>query len=197
MGEIKSALELALERTAGIKSDPDALRAKEAKDRGKRLFARLREESTFDVVRAIKAEERDERDWVKEGFFDVLLANLTLPSSRNELDTLDLVMNALPAVIRDQGTIKTLGAQIRQFFEQYLGDREQLIEGLRAQFEPRLREREQALAQQYGRPVRIDPASDPEFAKVLQENLGSLQARYREAFAQVHEQLRTMYERNV
>jgi len=196
MGEIKSALELALERTSQIKSDPGAVRAYEAKNRGKRLFAALREDPKLDLGKAIKSEPKDERRWVQEGLFEVIDANLTLPSSERDLATVDLVVTGLSAVINDRGTVKTLGDQIRQFFSQYLDDRKQLIEGLQKQYAPRLREREQQMAKQYGRPVRIDPATDPEFGKALQDNLGRLQSSYASAFVQVREQLRGMFERS-
>lgn len=196
MGEIKSALELALEKTAEIKSDPEAVRAHEAQVRGKRLFASLRENPDLDVKKALKAEKKDERQWVRQGFFDVILANLTLPAGEQDLRTLDPIERGLLAVINDSHGVKTLMEQIRQFFRRYLDDRQQLMEGLRKQYEPRLREKERQLAQQYGRPVRLDPSSDPEFGKALQEHLGQLQGSYKNAYEQVFAHLKTMFEKS-
>lgn len=181
MGEIKSAFERAMERTADIKSDPEALHKSEARTEGKRLFAKLREEDSFDIAAALKSTDTAKRRWVRDGFYEVVKANLVLPQAEHDLDDLDLIARALEALVEDRSYIKGLVDQLRQFFAQYLGDRDQFIERLRQQYEPRIRQREQQLAQQYGRPVRIDPASDPEFAKVLRENVADLQRQYTEA----------------
>lgn len=194
MGEIKSALELALEKTASIKSDPQAVKNHEARERGKRLFARLRNEPDLDVRKEITAEDKTLRTPLKEGFFEVVSANLVLPSDEIGLRSLELIEKALGSVIDNKKMLRTLMEQVHQFFSQHLSDRKQLIEGLRRQYEPRIRERERQLAQQLGRPVTLDPASDPEFVKVLQDNLSKLQASYREPFNQVYEQLKQMFD---
>lgn len=181
MGEIKSAFERAMERTADIKSDPEALHKSEARTEGKRLFAKLREEEAFDIAGALKSIDKNKRGWVREGLYEVAKANLVLPQSESDLDDLDLIRRALEALVRDRGHVKGLIDQLRQFLTQYLGDRDQYIERLRQQYEPRIRQREQQLSQQYGRPIHIDPATDPEFARILQDNLAELQNHYRQA----------------
>jgi len=195
MGEIKSAFERAMERTADIKSDPEALHKNEARTEGKRLFAKLREEETFDIVGALKSIDKGKRRWVRDGFYEVVKANLVLPQSERDLDDLGLIQRALEALVRDSGHIKGLIDQLRQFLTQYLSDRDQYIERLRQQYEPRIRQREQQLSQQYGRPVQIDPATDPEFAKILQENLAELQTHYRQALEGALAQLDAMIDK--
>jgi len=195
MGEIKSAFERAMERTADIKSDPEALHKNEARTEGKRLFAKLREAETFDIVGALKSIDKGKRRWVRDGFYEVVKANLVLPQSERDLDDLGLIQRALEALVRDSGHIKGLIDQLRQFLTQYLSDRDQYIERLRQQYEPRIRQREQQLSQQYGRPVQIDPATDPEFAKILQENLAELQTHYRQALEGALAQLDAMIDK--
>ncbi len=170
-----------MERTADIKSDPEALHKNEARTEGKRLFATLREDASFDIAGALKQVDESKRSWVREGFYEVVKANIVLPQAERDLDDLDVVELALEALAKDSASVKSVMQQLKQFLSQYLGDRTQFIERLRQQYEPRIRQREQQLSQQYGRPVKIDPATDPEFAKVLQENLADLQGHYREA----------------
>lgn len=195
MGEIKSALELALERTQDIKSDPDALRRHEARTEGKRLFAKVREDETFDVAAAIKAAPKESRDWIRQGLVEVARSSLTLPQSEADLARTRAVERALAAAVRDRGALSSLMQQVTALFTRYLEDRNQLIEELRRRWEPRLRQREQQLAQQYGRPVQLDPASDPEFAKALQENMAQLESHYRGAVEQADSHIRQLLER--
>lgn len=195
MGEIKSAFERAMERTADIKSDAEALHKNEARTEGKRLFAKLREEEGFDIAGALKKIEKDKRQWVREGFYEVAKANLVLPQSEQNLENLSLIRRALEALVKDRSHVKGLMDQMEQFLSQYLNDRDQFIERLRQQYEPRIKQREQQLAQQYGRPVRVDPATDPEFSKLLQDNLADLQSHYRQALDGALAQLDAMVSR--
>ncbi|MFP4331042.1 MAG: DUF6657 family protein [Alkalispirochaetaceae bacterium] len=193
MGEIKSALELALERTKDIKGDPEALARYEAKQDGKRLLAKLQEEPGFDVKKAIKAVDKPKRQWVREGLFEVLLTSINLPTDQGDLDRLTPVERGLAGVIDDRRDLSELMEQVRGLFKQYLDNREQLIESIRSQYEGRIREREQQLAQQYGRQIRLDPSSDPEYQKAVQHHLGGLKSRYDQVVTQVRDQLRQMF----
>ncbi|TVR70076.1 MAG: hypothetical protein EA427_06715 [Spirochaetaceae bacterium] len=192
MGEIKSALEIALERTRDVQSDPQALRRHEARTEGKKMLAALREDREFDLHKALKAVPRERRTWVREGLYEAARGNLSLPQSELDLDRLDELGVVFLELARDRGGVKQLMTQLREFFSQYLSNRQQLIEELRRRYEPRLKQRQQQLSQQYGREVRIDPASDPEFSQVLQENLGQLQGQFRTALEEVDNHLRNL-----
>jgi hypothetical protein len=193
MGEIKSALELALERTKDIKSDPEGLRRHEARETGKRLYAKLVENPDFNLKKALKDVPKDQQSWVREGLFSVVQSNLTLPQSEDDLDRLTTIEQALHELVSDRGVMKELMGQVRQFFRQYLEDRTELTENVRRQYEPRIKQKEQQLSQQYGRRVKLDPASDPEFSRVLQDHIGRLDEQYREALGQVTEHLKGMF----
>ena len=193
MAEIKSALELALERTKDIKSDPESLRRHQAKDDGKRLYARIQEDPQFDLTGALKQVERDRRTWVREGLFSVARSNLTLPQNEADVEKITTIERVLSELVRDTSTLTELMKQVRQFFQQYLEDRNQLTEELPRQYEPRMKQKEQQMAQQYGRQVNLDPATDPEFSRVLQDHIGQLDSQYRGALQQVDEHLQTMF----
>lgn len=192
MAEIKSALEIALEKTRDIKSDPEGVKKHAANTEGRRLLAAQREDTDFDLHKALKAVSKDRRTWVREGLFDAARQNLTLPQSEADLDRLPELERVLSELARDKGLVTQLLQQVREFFSQYLSDRQQLIEGLRRQYEPRLKQRQQQLSKQYGREVSIDPATDPEFSKVLQDHLGQLQDQYRNALDEIDGHLREL-----
>lgn len=192
MGEIKSALELALERTADIKGDRESLHRHESRTEGKRLFARLREEADLDIKKAIDAAPKDRRAWIREGLLESAWANFSLPQAETDVERLDLLERVFGSLTRDRRGVSDVIRQVREVFQQYLDDRRQITEQLRRQFEPRLRQREQQLAQQYGRPVQLDPASDPEFAKVLQDQMVRLDQQYRGGLGQARQFIEQM-----
>lgn len=193
MGEIKSALELALERTRDIASDPESLRRHEAETEGKRIYAKIRSGEVTDLDALLKEQPKERRPSVRQGLFDVAISNLNLPQSEQDLTLLDTAHTVLSKLVKDTGTLDELIKQLRQFFTQYLQDRRQLDETLRKQYEPRLKQKEQQYAQQYGRQVRLDPMQDPEFANALQSNMEQLDGQYRGALSEVYNHLKTMF----
>ena len=194
MGEIKSALELALEKTKDVKSDPKTVEAHEHRNAGKRLATRLQEESEFDLKKELKQYSGERRGWVEEGFFQVVLAAISLPTSEEELERLATLHDGLTAVLGKGKDLDYLFQQVHGLFKQYLDNRQQLIEQIRNQYAQRMRQREQELSRQYGSQVQMDPASDPEFSKALQDNLGRLQEQYQGVLEQVREELTRMFE---
>mgnify|MGYP006295419573 FL=1 len=193
MGEIKSALELALERTKDIKGDPEALARHEAKIEGKKLLAQINEDSNLDVRKAIKEFPKEKRDWVREGLFEVLLTSINLPTDEMDLERLGPIERGLKGVVGDEGNVSYLMEQVRNLFKQYLDNRQQIIESLRSQYQGRVREREQQMAQQYGRQMKLDVSSDPEYQQAVQQHLGQLKSQYDQVVTQVRDQLRSMF----
>ena len=193
MGEIKSALELALERTADVKSDRSRVDAYEARQAGMKLAGRFLSDPQVDVKRALK-DAGDQRKATSEGFFQVMLSHLALPTQETDLQRLAQVQAGLEQVIPNTNTVTVIMEQVAQLLQQFLDTRNQFTEKLRQQFEPRLREKEQQIAQQTGRRVKLDPASDPEFAKVLNQNLQRLQQQYSQVVEQAREQLSGLFD---
>ena len=188
MSEIKSALELALEKTADVKSDKSKVEAHEARQTGMRLAGRFLDDPGVDVAREIKQLDRSRRAAAKEGFYQVMLSHLALPGQESDVQRLKVVQQGLEAVVRDRHSVSGLMDQVIQYLQQYLDTKNQLTERLREQFEPRLRQKEQQIAQQTGQRVRLDPANDPEFAEALNQNLQRLRAQYGQVVDQAKEQ---------
>jgi hypothetical protein len=193
MSEIKSALELALERTADVKSDKSRLEAHESRQEGMRIAGRYLDDASVDVAAEIKKAERGRRDAIRAGFFQVMMSHLALPGQDSDVQRLQRVSDGLKQVIRDTRLVEGLMEQVVQYLQQYLDTKNQLTERLREQFEPRLRQKEQQLAAQTGRPVRLDPANDPDFANALNQNLQQLQAQYGQVIEQAKTQLESLF----
>ena len=193
MSEIKSALELALERTADVKGDKKKLEAHESRQKGMRLAGKFIDDQTVDVKGEIKRMDRSQQPSAREGFYQVLLSHLSLPTQESDVQRLQVVRQGLQTIIRDSNLVDGLMDQVTQYMQQYLDTKNQLTERLRQQYEPRLRQKEEQLAQQTGRQVKLDPANDPEFAQALNENLQRLQAQYAQVIDQAKEQFDQLF----
>jgi hypothetical protein len=189
---IKSALEIALERTDGIKSDKSALAAAEGKEEGKKLASAFFRNPGMDLAGALKSIQGERLSAVKEGFFQVILANLILPRDEEDIKRLDPAIAALELLAGNKGRIKALKGQLVQFFRQWLEDKKHLDESLRQQLGPLLKQKEAQIAQQLGKSVRIDPRTDPDYMKAYNKNMGNLENQYGKALSQAKEDIAAM-----
>jgi trans-2-enoyl-CoA reductase len=195
MSEIKSAWEIALERTRDVKSDKQSIVAHETRQEGQRLASAFLQEEVADLAKELKKYSGDRAGWVREGVYNVAEANLVLPTEGSQASQLlPKVEKLLHAVIKDKRHVSALVQQLQQFFQQYEADRENLRQQLTQQYEPRLRQKEQELAQQVGSQVKLDPMSDPEFAKALRQHMGRLEEQYQSVLTQAKSDLRAMFE---
>jgi len=197
VSQIKSALELALEKTQDVQSDKKSLEAHEMRQHGKRLVSRLNENPGLDIRKDLKQYGAEQQKWVKEGFYQVIMANLSLPNSEADLAKIDTLERGLGFVIKDKSSLSHLFEQTRQLLKQYLENRQHLIEQLRASFSDRLRQREEELARQFGHRVKVDPSQDPEFASALQQHMGRLQQQYEEVLQQLRTELDRLFSESV
>jgi hypothetical protein len=191
MGRIKSALEIALERTETVKSDKASVGQFEAKQRGKRLANEFLagEASLEDAIKRAPAEEMES---LKQGIFEVLVSRISLPSAEEDLAQLELAGKGLASIISGRG----FAAMFQQFSAaaaQYLDETAQFAEALKRQYAPKLRQKEEELARRFGRPVKLDPFQDPEFAAFYNQNLNALKANYDGLAGQVREQAQELF----
>ena len=117
MGKIKSALEIALERTESVKSDKGSIGLFEAKQKGKKLANEFLDGiqasggTTKFLEEAIKKEDGGAREYLKQGIFDVLLSRIALPAAKEDLKRIESAGQGLAAVIGN----KQFGEMVKQF----------------------------------------------------------------------------------
>ena len=83
--------------------------------------------------------------------------------------------------------------QLESFFTEYMDGKKRIHEALVAQYAPRLKQKEEAVSKQLGAPVHLDPESDPEFKKLLGQNISQFDSRYKTVLEKVKEELKSMF----
>ncbi len=199
--EIKSALELALERTADIKSDKSKLEEHDNLQKGKRLASKylhpIEDEDKIDLEGELKKYTGKDLQHIRRGIFDVILSNISLPAEEVDTTLMNRIEEALEILVKNKKKVSSIFQQINQFFGQYLDNREQIRAGLEQQFAPRLREKAAALSQKMGSQVHLEAAADPEFVEYLRRNYSQLDEQFQEALSQMKDQIRGMFSRSV
>lgn len=194
MAHIKSALEIALERTESVKSDKAGVEQYELRREGKKIagaFLEAPEENSIDA--ALKRYSKDKIGAVRRGVLDILVAQISLPSGRDELVRLDNVGKGLRSVVADK-KFALLFQQLAQALDRYLSELDQYDKAIRQQFAPKLRQKEEEIARRTGRRIQIDPMQDPEFVQFYNQNMGALKERYQNAVDQVREQAVVLFD---
>lgn len=194
MGEIKSAWELAMERTAGIESDRSSLRMNELKKVGGRIASVFMDGESPEpkkMMKEIGNYSGEEKETVRRAAVETLLSYIGLPRDEDFQEKTDFVAEGLKAVLGKGAGVKEIMPQVSQFFSQFLQHRRQITEQLKEQYTPQLRRKQQSLAKQYGYEVELKHEQDPEFNALLKRNLQQLEAQYQEALTQVKDQLRS------
>jgi hypothetical protein len=193
MGRIKSALEIALERTESVKSDKATIDQFEAKQRGKRLANVFLEESKISLEDEIKKTPKDQQASFKQGLFDVFISQITLPASRDDEKRIEAVGRGFQAIIGNS-RFTALYKQLAQALSRYLDEAGQYEEAIKGQYAPKLRQKEEELSRRLGRQVQIDPFQDPEFVSFYNQNMNALKENYQTAIEQVRQQAEALFE---
>ena len=193
MGKIKSALEIALEKTESVKSDKGSIGQFETRQKGKKLANEFLEGSLKSLEEEIKKASKDEQESLKQGIFDVLVSQINLPAAKEDLKRIETAGQGLNLIIG----AKRFGEIAKQFIQiitQFLNETAQYEEAIKRQYMPKLRQKEEELSRRLGRQIKIDPFQDPEFVAFFNQNMNALKDNYQAAVDQVREEALRLFE---
>jgi len=173
MGRIKSALEIALERTESVKTDKASIGLYEAKQQGKRLANAFLADPSKNLEDELKKIPKDQRESLRQGIFDVLVPQIALPAVAEDIQRIEAVGKGLRVLISD-GRFAAMYKQFIQVLSNYFGEVTHYEQAIRQQYAPKLRQKEEELSRRMGREVRLDPFQDPEFVAFYNQNLNAL-----------------------
>jgi hypothetical protein len=203
MAMIKSALELALEKTKDLAVDEAAIAARELRQEGKRAAGQfLDDPASGGLGERLEAFPKDKRSFVREGMFEVLASQLQLPTNEASMAKLELLGKAFASLgspgglkgmaLGGEKRVQALFQQLTGFFRQYLDDMKNVEQVIRKQWGPKLREKEREMSARMGQDVRLDPMADPEFAAFYKQNVGAVRQQYQAALEKAKSDLAAM-----
>lgn len=193
MAVIKSAWELALEKTKDIQVDTEKIERDEKVQNGRKLAASFLQDEgqTPDSIQAaLDKLGPEDRNLYREGILNVILDNISLPQGKGYRTGYERLTKL--AGLLGNPALSGAMAQIGQFMDQYLDQQDQITDQAKAQWEPQLRQKEAQIRQQYGQEVHLQPEQDPEFLKALSGTLKQLDAQYGQALTRFKGQLTAM-----
>ncbi len=190
MGEIRSAIDIALEKTADISSSKKSVDSRAIKNKGKKAAGDFISSGDTELFEKLIASESDEtRSLINEGAVSILLAGVQLPATKADLEKLKRTGTGLEILLPKSGLVQ-LFEQVAQILNQYLEEREQLAKALEQQFMPRLRAKQQEMAKRYGQTLPMELSQDSEYQAALTKNRRMLEQKYEAVITEVRIRVR-------
>ena len=181
MGDIKSALEIAMEKIEklGEATDEERLKWKYVPE-GEKLAARYIKQDC-NLVDELSQYEENVRRYIIEGAEDILIRNINLPKSDLAKRNNKRAMDGLKTIKSDKVDVENVYSKIRHIFNHYIEQgeqqRKQAYDGLKAEFEAKI---QQAVQQQLGSLARIkvDVEKQPQFQEEWRKIQAQLDSQY-------------------
>ena len=162
LGKIRSAWEIALEKTQDISVDKEKFKAlEELENARKAIGAYLNDDDRKEEDLETVLKETPE-DTKKEALRKAILGSISLNISPDDSEIWNK-LKYLASLAADNPEIPAFIDQIAAYVKQYPEHRKALVEKLKAQFAPMLEEKEQELSRKYGQEVHLSLDNDKEF----------------------------------
>ena len=194
MGEIKSALEKALERTKNISAARASAAGSIIQNEGRKSVFRFIENdgsTREDLESLLDKYSGSDKEQLVTGMVKVLNANLVMPSSRDySQERTDRIRDALMLCSKEQAPyIQELFGQLTGFFSQYSTNKDLLKENIKEQLAPQIEERQRKISEKLGMDVDISVENDPDFKKALSQAQNQLDEKYSSILMQVKSEI--------
>ncbi|MBO8468317.1 MAG: hypothetical protein IAA72_00845 [Spirochaetes bacterium] len=193
MGKIKSAWEIALEKTEGITIDKEKMKyqsdvEKARKAAGSYMLADKADDEAF----ITNLKDIDPKA-VKEGLLMTADANISLPESEEGNEERFKRIKTIIAIASDNNSnALALTDELIGFLNQYPLHRKDLVEKMKAQYKPILDEKSEKLSKQYGQDIHLTYENDKEFMEAASKNLERLENQYQQTVRNAKAQLKQM-----
>lgn len=149
MAEIKSSLEIALEKAAKLgRATQEEMDREKWLTQGRKLAVQYMNGEITELAPYLKDMTPQGLSTVLEGITDVFLRNIRLPRHSDQKDAIKKACNGLLQI--KGNVIQQTISYINQLISQYEHVKNQYLQQLKAQMEMKLATMKQAVAQQYG-----------------------------------------------
>ncbi len=191
MARLKSAWEIALEKTEELNVDLEKINREKAIKLGRKICGLYINDIDFTKDKLIEAYDKEEnKKALREGIVNNLLLNICLPKDESFEKTIDKLIDIIQILDEYNEQLVTTLNQIKEFFNQYLNHQNDLVNQMKEQFEPVIKQKEAQLQQQYGPNFSYTADQDQEFMKLLEDNLKKLDDQYNQSLNEVKEQIK-------
>jgi hypothetical protein len=185
MAEIKSTLEMVMERAARMTAEvADTPQKDDTERRGMRTAASLLNGESIDLMSYLKEQPSEDQMGVRSGMVRTLLRNIVLPREDSISESSLASLTAIQTLSGNSAEISTICNELEQILNQYGQHREQvkqqLDEAIRNQLKQKLLEEGQSIDDE----MSINPAMHPQYQEEFTRMSADLNEQYNQAIEQ-------------
>lgn len=193
MGKIKSAWEIALEKTEGITIDKEKMKYQSDVEKARKAAGSYMLADKADDEAFINNLKDIDPKAMKEGLLMTADANISLPESEEGNEERFRRIKTIIAIASDNNSnALALTDELIGFLNQYPLHRKDLVEKMKAQYKPILDEKSEKLSKQYGQDIHLTYENDKEFMEATSKNLERLENQYQQTVRNAKAQLKQM-----
>jgi hypothetical protein len=190
LAEIKSALELALEKAEQFgRASAEEMAAAQYQDQGRQLAVQyLKGEG--DLAADLKKLPPQAQAAAKLAIKEVFLRNIGLPRENAVDPRQDKALEGLVLAADNPKNMARLQTELEQLLQQFIQVRSNALQQLKGRFAPGAGQMQRTMEAQYGQKVRVDAESLPQFQEEWRRFLGQLQDQIEPLFEGLKEKMR-------
>ncbi|HZE21339.1 MAG TPA: DUF6657 family protein [Desulfobaccales bacterium] len=190
MAEIKSALELALEKAEKYgRASPEEMALRQHQDQGRQL-AVLFLKGEGDLEADLKKIPSMAQAAVRQAIKEVFLRNLALPRENTVDPRQDLALEGLLLVAGNRKAMAQLQAEMEQIFQQFIQIRNNARQQLKARYAAGAGQLQKAMEAQLHQKVRVEAEHLPQFQEEWRRFQGQLHDQFEPVLETLKERMR-------
>ena len=188
MAEIKSTLEMVLERAARMAETADSGFDKEELERtGMRMAAEFLNKKELDLNQQLSDEAAPNQIPIRIGMVKTLLRNVVLPREEGQIEGGKFALKGILSLSGGSSDIQAICGELDQILQQYGQHKEQVTKQLEDAIKQRLEQ--QAMMSGKGGHEKMNPAMHPQYREELAKTITSLNQQYADAMEQRKEMI--------
>ncbi|MBM4295042.1 MAG: hypothetical protein FJ126_09110 [Deltaproteobacteria bacterium] len=178
MAEIKSALEMALERAERFgRASKEEMAEARHREQGQRLAVNFLK-GEVDLEKELQAAPPEALPALKAGIKEVLLRNVALPRNGDPDPRLSLALEGLLLAATNPKAMARFKSEVEQLMTNFVQVRNNAFQQLKARFSATLGDYARALEMQLRQKVRLEVEHLPQFQEEWRKFLGQLQEQF-------------------
>ena len=179
MGEIKSALEKAMEKVEKLdKASPEELKRMEYVPQGNAIAARYLKNEIPDIQAELSQYDASVREYLVNGIFETLLRNISLPKDKYTSQACNKAMEGILALKENKSAVKEINDQIQHLFTYYEGALQQAFTRLKEELQAKLGDTKKSMEMRLGTGVELKVEQLPQFQEEWRKVLAGLDMQY-------------------
>ena len=181
MAEIKSTMEMVMERAARIAAKAGGPAADDEREKeGMRAAAAFMAGEDVDLAGKLNEAGAAGRE-VLRGMVSVFLRNIVLPRFDEQMDSAGRAIAGLLSLAGNNAELAAFFGEMKKMLDQYQASRKQMREQLEEAFRRQAEQLEGELARQTGMAMKVEPSQHPRFQEEWLRVLDQLNGQYGQA----------------